>query len=254
MEQESANLTTRNSLQPYLGAISSPALELSKSGSDLLTSAIFETMRQEHIIAYPSLSLIRAKAGAVVAELHVLRILKETLRFVNHQLTEEDLVAYAKKFCVQFYWLRLEDLCRLINQGIAGNYGRTFGRWNYQTLAEWASAYDKERMEEIEQARHLENSMRKRSDELISPELLARLPNLPKPFAQAKSLLKPTQTRSSDFFQGILKHFDLLHRKYGIMDVGSIRMIRRYGKVMDIHQFAQYKLKQRERLSKRKAV
>lgn len=91
------------------------------------------------------LSLVKKEMGITFAEKMLAGILNEFSVFVQHDLTPITLAIYAKQILATYWYMKIDDIIMCLKNGINGDYGKTYGKFNYSVFAEWMSEYETER-------------------------------------------------------------------------------------------------------------
>jgi hypothetical protein len=81
----------------------------------------------------------------------VTKLLSDSLMFVKHKLQPAQMVAFANMFVSGNPSLTIDELVLILTKGINGEYGRTYGDFDYMVLTEWRNRY-----EEGDRANYLE--------------------------------------------------------------------------------------------------
>ena len=121
-------------------------------------------------------------------------------------------------------WLPKEILVMLKN-GIAGKYGKTYGKVSTATIMEWAQCYEVERLHYFEKKK----SEKPKADwKDIDPKIF---PKMGEPKREPAKATAPTE-----WAQGILKEFDKEAK-----EIGNKRWIRYKGFTLDVNEYLQYR-------------
>ena len=62
--------------------------------------------------------------------------------FVKHKLTSEYKVAFSRMFIASNPSITIDELVLILTKGINGDYGKTYGDFDYMVLTEWRSQYE----------------------------------------------------------------------------------------------------------------
>ena len=155
-------------------------------------------------------------------------------------------------------YLGLEDLKLCFLKAIKGHYGKSYDRLDAQIIFEWLNAYKAERADvkmnyQVQKHDEFKQLDQKVSDLGWSKERLTQLKELAKQMAikdreerfSKRSKVEPTNEQN--FANKCLRQFDTLYIKFGIK--GGVKMVKRYGKILDAHQFLNYKFSQYEKIN-----
>lgn len=79
------------------------------------------------------------------------KLLNDSLQFVKHKLEPAQMVAYANMFVNKNPTLTIDEVVLILTNGINGEYGKTYGDFDFIVLTEWRNQYEKG-----DRANHLE--------------------------------------------------------------------------------------------------
>lgn len=105
-----------------------------------------------------SLAQIISKNSDDFATAIVTKLFKESLMFVKHDLDTGNLIGFAEMFIAQNENIKLDELILILRKGINGDYGKTYGKFDFSVLNNWRTIY-----ESGEKADYLEHKHQKRA-------------------------------------------------------------------------------------------
>lgn len=155
------------------------------------------------------LSVLRANFGAEMIAMMITVMLREAVAHFNHSISPDDLIGYARRIMVDYYWWRMEDLALCLNRGVAGVYGHTMARWTYgDTFLTWAEGYEKERVQWC-----VDNNVNKKFSDTrdleISPAIFSD--ELKKKFEKKTIPSQSAQTRERNKMDELIENFEAMN-------------------------------------------
>ena len=81
--------------------------------------------------------------GREFTVLMVTTLLNESLIFVKNRLDPKQMAAYANMFVSQNPTLTIDELVIILTKGINGEYGKSYGDFDYMVLTDWRNQYEK---------------------------------------------------------------------------------------------------------------
>lgn len=72
----------------------------------------------------------------------VTKLLSDSLQFVKHKLQPSQMVAFANMFVSGNPSLTIDEIVLMLTKGINGEYGKTYGDFDYMVLTEWRNQYE----------------------------------------------------------------------------------------------------------------
>ena len=72
----------------------------------------------------------------------VTKLLSDSLQFVKHKLQPSQMVAFANMFVSGNPTLTIDEIVLILTKGINGEYGKTYGDFDYMVLTDWRNKYE----------------------------------------------------------------------------------------------------------------
>lgn len=139
------------------------ALELFRAGEKILTNVFFENLSIAQAVAGQKSIFSLRKDGEEIIFLFT-KILNEALPFLMHELTSDSVIDYARMALKEIPEWKPEDIILCVQRGIAGKYGKSYGKFTFQVLMDWIYQYNTERFDYLEQESVKENELHKKEE------------------------------------------------------------------------------------------
>jgi len=188
----------------------------------------------------PTLQTVVRKQGIDVATGVLMKIINDCSESFNvgKNMNVKQIHEAAELILNEFKDLKITDIQLAFNRAKSGYYKTSFDRIDVQVLMQWISDYDLDRVSDIVKYNEDKNNQNKIKVLEWSEEVTEAIKPLLKPKVEIK-----TPDRTTTLFEEYYRRFDALHEKFGIRQ-GGIRFVKRYGKILDIQEFIEYKIKQ----------
>jgi len=72
----------------------------------------------------------------------ITKLLSDSLFYVKHKLESSQMAAFANMFVINNPTLTIDEVVFLLTKGINGQYGKTYGDFDYMVLCDWREKYE----------------------------------------------------------------------------------------------------------------
>lgn len=182
------------------------------------------------------------------------------IKMINHAISSFNVtnsmngiqVTQVARSILKMYWgYKISDFKLCFDRAKNGFYGTNFNRIDQEIVMGWIHSYSIERDEEIALIRQTESNDKKADAKSFSNEVTEVILPILKNSVERISINEKKQdskslsarTETDKLANKWMSQFDKYHDKKQIVK-GGIRFIRRYGKLMDLTEFLDYKLSQ----------
>lgn len=69
------------------------------------------------------------------------KVLSDALKFLAHDITPQEIPELSDMYLSSYWYLKIDEVILILKNGIAGNYGKTYGKFTYAVWAEWTNNY-----------------------------------------------------------------------------------------------------------------
>lgn len=90
----------------------------------------------------PNIRKLIKEKGSNYPVLVVTKLLSDSLMFVKHKLQPKQMAAFANMFVSGNPTLTIDEVVMILTKGINGEYGRTYGDFDYLVLTDWRNQYE----------------------------------------------------------------------------------------------------------------
>lgn len=206
------------------------------SGSILTLEKIYE-VKDEASVGF----LVKQGKQASVQALY-LCALKECWGLCENIFTADSITSTVLLLISEYPELRPQEIVLILKNGLAGKYGKCYGKVTTMEIMRWALEYYQERLVFFENK--LTKKDRNFSD--IEPKILNNFKSIPKKELSAQEkemeeIRKESERKSNEKYQIWIKEFDELCRKENNNSV--MKFITINNKKMNVEEYLKYKLK-----------
>lgn len=226
-----------------------PTLE-KLSMKPLRTSSVSDALMSSN----PAFAVIRKAKGRDSAMTLLAAIITNGLKYFNvgKGMTPEQVVLAADLILTDFHYLKPDEVAMTFRMAASGRFGKIYDRIDPAVIMEWMAEFDSFRTIEAE------NISIKASNKPATQLLIESSDNIPLDVKEAfkrlysenekKHETKKELPRNDERVQGWLRQFDKIVFKQS--PKGAIKIIRRYGRMMDVSEFLNYKINQFNNLTR----
>lgn len=170
---------------------------------------------------------------------------------VTNSMSGTQVTEVAKSILKMYWGYKISDFKLCFDRARNGFYGTNFNRIDQEIVMGWIHSYSIERDEEVALLRQTESNDKKADAKTFSSQLVEVVLPILKNVVEKMSVNEKRQeskqlrerTEADKLANKWMSQFDKYHYKKTIVK-GGIRFIKRYGKVMDLTEFLDYKLSQ----------
>lgn len=196
----------------------------------------------------PAMALIRKEKGRDSAITLLSAIITNGLKYFNvgKGMTPEQVVLAADLILTDYHYLKADEVAYTFRLAATGRFGKIYDRIDPAVILEWVSEFDSLRTIEAE------NMTIKASNKPTTQLLIESNGNIPLEVKEAfkrlysesdkKAEPKKEMPKNDEIVQRWLLQFDKIVLRQ--QPKGAIKIIKRYGRMMDVSEFLNYKFNQ----------
>lgn len=92
----------------------------------------------------PQISKLRNENKANL-KIIVAKIINEVCLLLQLEINPDQKVFCANMIIQEFWYLKIDDIVLCFKNGVNNHYGKIYGKFNYETMTEWLTQYDKQK-------------------------------------------------------------------------------------------------------------
>ena len=235
------------SLPPCAGSLALSIENYEKGGKFLN-----ERISMEGVVSSgdQTIAEIGQQGGHKITVAYIVLILKEVWVLCDSAFSSETITQLAIMLINEYSHFKPKEFIVIIQNGIAGKYGKTYGRVSATTIMEWAYQYSSERQGHYFGLTHNKGFKDGKSSHIEANSVTEGLKKLAGDLSAERPKTKKIKADQSDgdrLMQGWLREFDKIYD----LNPGdsAIRFIAYNGEMMNIDEFLKYKLDQMNELN-----
>lgn len=210
----------------------------------LKTSSVVVAMGSSN----PALVTIKLTKGEKAAMTLLTAIISNGLKYFNvgKGMTPEQMVLTAELIQAEYHYFKPDEVAMAFRLAATGKFGTIYDRLDSAIIMQWMAEYNALRMMEAENmsikaSKKPDIETKIESSVNIPPDIKEAFKRL---YSETEKKVEPKKERpkNDEMVQAWLRQFDKIAMLQNVK--GQIKIIKRYGRMMDVSEFLNYKINQ----------